>query len=209
MASITKTGKTVEEATQAALSELGVSLDDVTVEIIEEGNKGFFGLGGKDAEVRVTVNSLLPEQYAENFLKTILEAMNLNAQIVIEAGEDTMSIDIKGEDMGILIGRRGETLSALQYLTNLVVNKNVDGFYRVNIDTENYKKRREETLVRLANKLAGNAVKYRRNITLEPMSSYERRIIHSYLQDRDMITTYSIGEEPNRKVVIAYKGNKR
>ncbi len=209
MRSVIKNAKSIDEAVNAALSELGVTEDMVTIDVLEEGKKGFLGLSGKEASVRVTVNALSPEDRAESFLSHILDAMELNAEVFVTTEEEnTLAIDIKGEDMGILIGRRGETLSALQYLTSLAVNRHTEEYYRIALDTENYKKRREETLKRLAKKLAGNAVRYRRNVTLEAMSPYERRIIHSVLQDDPMVTTYSTGEEPNRKVVIAYKGNK-
>lgn len=232
MKSVIKNAKSVDEAVAAALAELNVTEDMVTVEVLEEGKKGFLGLAGRDASVRVTVNeesadadegkeAVLsaapadtadgdsPIEIAENFLKQILASMELEADLSIQSGDDnTVEIDITGDDMGILIGRRGETLSALQYLTSLAVNRRTEDYYRIVLDTENYKKRREETLKRLAKKLAGNAVRYRRNVTLEAMSPYERRVIHSELQNDPMVTTYSTGEEPNRKVVIVYKGGK-
>ncbi len=211
MKSLIKNAKSIDEAIALALEELNATEDMVTVEVLEEGKKGFLGLNGKEASVRVTLNETeaSPEGRAEDFLRHILDFMELSADLAIEAGEEnTISIDITGEDMGILIGRRGETLSALQYLTSLAVNRHTEEYYRVVLDTENYKKRREETLKRLAKKLAGNAVRYRRNVTMEAMSPYERRIIHSELQNDPMVSTYSTGEEPNRKVVIAYKGNR-
>ncbi|MBQ7037031.1 MAG: protein jag [Clostridia bacterium] len=211
MKSLIKNAKSVEEAIALALEELGATEDMVTVEVLEEGKKGFLGLNGKEASVLVTLNEteVTPEERAEDFLRHILDSMELPADLNVESGEEnTISIDITGDDMGILIGRRGETLSALQYLTSLAVNRHTEEYYRIVLDTENYKKRREETLKRLAKKLAGNAVRYRRNVTMEAMSPYERRIIHSELQNDPMVTTYSTGEEPNRKVVIAYKGNR-
>ncbi|MDD6308169.1 MAG: protein jag [Clostridia bacterium] len=208
MTSIIKNAKSVDEAVAAALTELGVAENMVTVEVLDEGNKGFLGLGGKDASVRVTVNEVSPDEVATEFLKKILSSMNLEADLQLKLEDHVMEIDITGEDMGILIGRRGETLSALQYLTSLAVNRKTEEYYRVIVDTENYKKRREETLKHLAKKLAGNAVRYRRNVTLEAMSPYERRVIHAALQGDPMVSTYSTGEDPNRKVVIVYKGNK-
>lgn len=227
MRSVIKNAKSIEEAVAAALAELAVSEDMVTIEVLEEGKKGFLGLVGKEASVRVTVkeeeieevpapaeaiidtDASAPVEIAETFLRHILDSMGLEADLSINPGEEnTVEIDITGDDMGILIGRRGETLSALQYLTSLAVNRRTEEYYRIVLDTENYKKRREETLKRLAKRLAGNAVRYRRNVTLEAMSPYERRIIHSELQDDPMVTTYSTGEEPNRKVVIAYKGGR-
>ena len=208
MTSIIKNAKSVDEAVAAALTELGVAENMVNVEVLDEGNKGFLGLGGKDASVRVTVNEVSPDEVATEFLKKILSSMNLEADLQLKLEDHVMEIDITGEDMGILIGRRGETLSALQYLTSLAVNRKTEEYYRVIVDTENYKKRREETLKHLAKKLAGNAVRYRRNVTLEAMSPYERRVIHAALQGDPMVSTYSTGEDPNRKVVIVYKGNK-
>ncbi len=210
MKSVIKNAKSIDEAVTLALEELGVTEDMVTVEVLEEAKKGFLGLNGKDASVRVTVNEVTPEARAEDFLRHILDSMELTADVAVQSGEEnTLEIDITGEDMGILIGRRGETLSALQYLTSLAVNRHTEEYYRIVLDTENYKKRREETLKKLAKKLAGNAVRYRRNVTLEAMSPYERRVIHSVLQSDPMVSTYSTGEEPNRKVVIVYKGNKQ
>ncbi len=216
MKSVFKNAKSIDEAVALALEELGATEDMVTIEVLEEGKKGFFGINGKEASVMVTLKEsdevLLgeaPEERAESFLRHILDAMELEAELSIERVEDNgISIDISGDDMGILIGRRGETLSALQYLTNLAVNRHTEDYYRIMLDTENYKKRREETLKKLAKKLAGNAVRYRRNVTLEAMNPYERRVIHSALQDDPMVSTYSTGEEPNRKVVIVYKGKK-
>lgn len=228
MTSVIKNAKSVDEAVQAALAELGVTENEVTIEVLEEGKKGLLGIGGKDASVKVTVKEAekveeeeavpektaekaadAPETLAENFLRRILSDMNLEAELDIRKEEENgIAIDISGDDMGILIGRRGETLSALQYLTSLAVNRHTEEYYRILLDTENYKKRREETLKKLAKKLAGNAVRYRRNVTLEAMSPYERRVIHSVLQNDPMVTTYSTGEEPNRKVVIVYKGAK-
>lgn len=143
------------------------------------------------------------ENEARKFLADVLEKMNVQAEIAITSQKDEMRIEFSGPDMGIIIGRRGETLDALQYLTSLVVNKGEEGYIKVTLDTENYRKKREDTLVKLATKLAGKVVKYRRNISLEPMNPYERRIIHSALQDYEGVTTYSTGSEPNRKVVIA------
>jgi spoIIIJ-associated protein len=135
--------------------------------------------------------------------------MNLSVKMQFKEKNNSLNILLEGDTMGILIGRRGETLDSLQYLTRLVVNKGDKEYIRVFIDTENYRKKREETLVRLAKKLADRVLKYRRSITLEPMNPYERRIIHSTLQHNSMITTYSVGEEPNRKVVIALNNRRK
>jgi len=203
---IEATGKTVQDAINSALRELGAERDDVEVNVIEEGSKGLFGIGSKLARVQVT---LKPKQTVDGvgFLSDIFQKMNVDVNIEKTEDEDSIQIKITGKDSGIIIGRRGETLDALQYLTSLVVNKNSDRYKRVTIDIENYRQKREETLVKLAERLADKVVKYRRNISLEPMNPYERRIIHSTLQNNQYVETYSVGEEPNRKVVITLKQN--
>jgi len=201
--SIEKTGKTVEEAIQAALSELDLEKHKVDIQVVEEGSRGLFGLiGSKDARVIVTPKQT-GEDRAREFLSSIFNTMNMEVELEFEEKDGQLDINMSGPNMGVLIGKRGETLDSLQYLTSLVVNKGDEKYIRVSIDTENYRKKREEALVRLAKKLANRVIKYRRNITLEPMNPYERRIIHSALQNNKMVTTYSIGDEPNRRVVIA------
>lgn len=198
------TGKTVQDAINSALEELGVERDAVDVEIIEEGAKGLFGIGSKSAKVRVTVIETQPEDGVD-FLKSVFEKMNVDVDIEKVEDEDSIQLKVTGKDSGIIIGRRGETLDALQYLTSLVVNKKNENYKRVTIDIENYRQKREETLVKLAERLADRVVKYRRNVSLEPMNPYERRIIHSTLQNNKYVETYSVGEDPNRKVVITLK----
>ncbi len=202
-----KKGKTVDDAVEAALAELGVGKDDVEITVLTEGNKGLFGLGSKEAEVKVTVIEKSSEEIARDFLNTVLEGIGLEASVDISTDEERMNIEISGESMGVIIGRRGETLSALQYLTSLVVNRKTEGYTKISIDTENYKKKREESLIKLANKTAEKVIKYRRNITLDPMNPYERRIVHSSLQGNDKISTFSTGDEPMRRVVVALKKN--
>ncbi len=197
-------GKTVQEAINSALEELGVERDAVDVEIIDEGAKGLFGIGSKSARVKVTVKDA-PAEDGVGFLKSIFQKMNVNVDIEKIEDEDSIQLKITGKDSGIIIGRRGETLDALQYLTSLVVNKKSENYKRVTIDIENYRQKREETLVKLAERLADRVVKYRRNVSLEPMNPYERRIIHSTLQNNNYVETYSVGEDPNRKVVITLK----
>lgn len=205
MKEIVKKGRTVEEAIDEALSELEATNDDVEIEVLSEGNKGLFGiLGGKEAEVRVTLKAFSPTQCAKDFLEELLEKMEIKAEVEVQEKEDRIDINISGDGMGVLIGRRGETLTSLQYLTSLVVNRKTDEYVRISLDTENYKKKREETLVRLANKTAERVVRYGRTITLDPMNPYERRIVHSALQSNEQISTYSTGEEPNRRVVVTY-----
>lgn len=207
--SVEKTGKTVQDAVDAALSELNAGGDEVEVEVLEEGNKGFLGIGGKLAKVRVTLKkSQNNETKVDEFLISVFKAMDIDVSVESEYTEEGININVTGKDCGTIIGRRGETLDSLQYLASLVANKNSDNYVRVTIDVENYRKKREETLVRLANKLASRVVKYRRKITLEPMNPYERRIIHSALQNNRMVETYSVGEEPHRKVVIALRNSR-
>jgi len=203
--SVEKTGRTVEEAVALALSELNVDEDQVDIDVLEEGSKGIFGIiGAKMARVKVTVREQASDKVKE-YLDEIFEKMDVNVQISeVREDNDTIYVIIEGEDSGIIIGRRGETLDALQYLCCLAINNGGD-YKRVIIDTENYRKKREETLIRLSHKLADKVLKSKKSITLEPMTPYERRIIHEALQNNKYVKTYSIGEEPNRKVVIALK----
>jgi spoIIIJ-associated protein len=206
---VEKSAKTVQEAIDSALEELGADINDVEVEVLEEGNKGIFGIRSKSAKVRVTLKSSRLDE-AVQFLEDILSKMNVDVNIDKFEDEDSIQLKITGKDSGIIIGRRGETLDALQYLTSLVVNKKTDDYKRIILDIENYRQKREETLVKLAERLAERVIRYRKNVTLEPMNPYERRIIHSTLQSNEMVETHSIGEEPNRKVVITLKqGAKR
>lgn len=209
---IEKMGKTVEEAVSLALSELDAGEDDVDIEVLEEGSKGIFGLlGNKQARVKVTLKETGLDA-AVNFLEEVFEKMKVEAEIEAKEQDDGILLKITGKDSAIIIGKRGETLDSLQYLTSLVVNKNEKTYKRVTIDIENYRKKREETLVKLANRLADRVVRYRKNITLEPMNPFERRIIHSTLQNNKYVETYSVGDDPNRKVVITLRhasGNRR
>lgn len=205
MDEIRKTAKTVEEAVAAALAELNASREEVDITVIDEGSKGFLGMfGGKDAVVLVKKN-FQPEREAENFLREIFLTMGLIVKINTEMKDKHLLIDLTGDDMGILIGKRGQTLDALQYLVNLVVNKKSPYYISVMLDTENYRQRRRETLESLAFNLAKKVKHTRKNVVLEPMNPYERRIIHSALQNDRYVTTYSEGEEPYRNVVIALK----
>lgn len=199
---VEKSGKSVQEAVNLALEELQADRDSVEIEVLDEGSKGLFGIGGKSARVRVTLNMSQSDD-ARVFLTDVFNKMKISVEIESEEDEEAVQLKIKGKDSGIIIGRRGETLDALQYLTSLVVNKNKEEYKRVTVDIENYRQKREETLVRLASRLADRVSRYRKNVTLEPMNPYERRIIHSSLQNNKFVETYSVGEEPNRKVVIA------
>jgi len=234
--SIESTGKTIDEAVMMAVMQLGVSRDNLEIEVLEQPEKGRFGLfGGKNAKIRVTVKNPYaevieqPEQApkkeeaataekgavkaegdtsnasAEEFLLSLFKHMQIEAEYKIEKQEKTMIITLFGQNMGLLIGHRGETLDAIQYLVSLLVNKGNEEFIRVVVDTENYRLKREKTLEKLAKRLADKVVKSKRKISLEPMNPYERRIIHATLQDHQYVTTKSEGEEPYRKVVILYK----
>lgn len=205
MDEIRKTAKTVEEAIAAALAELGVSREETDITVIDEGTKAFLGMfGGKDAVVLVKKN-FQPEREAESFLREIFLTMGLIVKIKAEMEDKHLFVELTGDDMGILIGKRGQTLDALQYLVNLVVNKKSPYYISVMLDTENYRQRRRETLESLAFNLAKKVKHTRRNVVLEPMNPYERRIIHSALQNDRYVTTYSEGEEPYRNVVITLK----
>ena len=206
MRTIETSGKTIDDALESALKELKVAKDKVQIEILEEGSKGFLNLiGTKPAKVRVSIKRNAKED-AEKFLGETLKAMGVKATLDIKEENDRLLINISGDKMGVVIGYRGETLDSLQYLTSLVVNKNhEDTYIRVSIDTENYRKKREETLRKVAEKTAYKVKKTGRPYKLEPMNPYERRIIHSALQEYNDINTYSEGDEPYRRVVISIK----
>lgn len=206
MKCIEMTGKTTDDAIKNALQELKLTEDKVTVEILEEGSKGFLNIiGVKPARVRVTIKRDRIYE-AKNFLREVLESMNMKAEIRVKEENDEIKINLIGPNMGILIGYRGETLDSLQYLVSLVVNKDHDEEYkRVILDTENYRYNRQETLKRLAGKMASKVKSSGKTLKLEPMNPYERRVIHSALQNDPNVKTYSEGEEPKRRVVIELK----
>lgn len=209
MEEIRKSAKSVEEAIAAALAELGAAREEVDITVIDEGAKGFLGMfGSKDAVVLVKKN-FNPAKEAETFLKEVFLSMGLIVQMKTELKEKHLLIELTGDDMGILIGKRGQTLDALQYLVSLVVNKKSPYYISVMLDTENYRQRRKETLESLAFNLAKKVKHTKRNVVLEPMNPYERRIIHSALQNDRYVTTYSEGEEPYRNVVITMKNTKK
>lgn len=199
------TGKTVEEAISQGLDELKKNKDQVKIEILEKPNKGFLGLiGSKMARVKLSVVED-PEGDAKVFLKEVFAAMDLEVSIEVQLKGNNLNVSLEGPNMGVVIGRRGQTLDSLQYLLSLVVNKNRDNYLKVFVDTENYREKREETLIRLANKMARKVKKIGKTMVLEPMNPYERRIIHAALQNNPFVQTYSEGEEPFRKVVVALK----
>lgn len=206
MKSIEIEGKTVEEALNRALVELGTEENMVNVEILDQGSKGLFNvIGVKPAKVRVSLKYDYIEE-AHNFLANVLSTMKIDAEINIEEDNDTLHINLSGKNMGILIGYRGETLDSIQYLVSLVVNKVHDlPHKRVVLDTENYRSKREETLKGVAIKTANRVIKTKKAFKLEPMNPYERRIIHSALQNNAFVVTHSEGEEPFRRVVIELK----
>ena len=201
------TGKTVDDAITNALIQLETTSDQIEYEVIEKGSNGFLGLIGKqDAVIKVRKKSnLLDDTY--EFLNKMFAAMNMEVKSEIDYNEEnrTMNIDFSGDEMGILIGKRGQTLDSLQYLISLVVNKESDAYIKVKVDTEDYRERRKQTLENLAKNLSYKVKRTRRPVTLEPMNPYERRIIHSALQNDRYVETHSEGDEPYRKVVITLK----
>jgi spoIIIJ-associated protein len=208
MKSVTIEKTTVEEAVSAALAELEAEREDVEIEVIKEPSKGLLGfLGNKVAKVKVTVING-PEEKAKKFFDILLKKMNIDAELNIEMAENVLKVDIvriNEDDKGIIIGKRGKNLDEIQFLLNLIVNKGKQNYIRVIFNVEDYREKREETLKRLANKMADKCRYYRHKVRLEPMNPYERRIIHSTLQEEKDIVTYSEGEEPYRKVVIDLK----
>lgn len=197
--------KTVEEAVNIALKQLNLQEDEVSIEILEQPNKGFLGiLGSKNALVKVEEKYNVTK-YAKSYLENILAKMKLDPHIDIEEKGDYLTFNLSGKDLGVLIGRRGDTLDSLQFLINLVVNKKNYPKKRIIIDVEGYRSRREDTLINLANRLCEKVRRTGRKVVLEPMSPHERRIIHVALQDNRYISTYSEGEEPYRKIVIVPK----
>lgn len=259
------TAKTVDEAVEKALKEFNTTRENIEVYVVEEGSKGLFGFGAKDAKIRVSYNeekienvkiSISSEDISEakkptpkpkkkpakerkeepaeepaepeeteeprrperkstysaeaveearNFVSDVVKKMGTNCEVTAVDGE--AKLVISGDDVGVVIGRRGDTIDAIQYLTNLCVNKNRHGddYCRITVDTENYRARREETLRKLANSMANKVVKNKRDMSLEPMNPYERRIIHSALQNHKYVKTKSVGEEPNRRIVVTLK----
>ena len=205
---VEKTGKTVNDAVTEALIELGTTSDKVDIEIIEKGATGLLGLfSSKMAKVKVTKKINLSD-VATDFLEDIFKVMDLKVTIVAELKDQNLDIELSGPSMGVLIGKRGQTLDSLQYLVSLVVNKESDKYVRVKLDTENYRERRKETLENLAKNLSYKVRKTNKKFSLEPMNPYERRIIHSTLQNDKYVETHSEGEEPYRKVVITPNNKK-
>ena len=200
------TGKTEEDALTEAKIALGATTDEIEYEVIEKGTTGFLGIGSKPAVIKARKKGSI-EDVARTFLSDVFRAMNMEVEIIINVDESDrmMDIELKGDNMGLLIGKRGQTLDSLQQLTNLAVNKKSDSYYRVKLDTENYRKRRKDTLENLAKNIAYKVKRTKRPVSLEPMNPFERRVIHSALQNDRYVTTDSEGEEPYRHVVVALK----
>ncbi len=231
--SLETTGRTEDEAIAAALKELGLERDDVSVTVVERAKSGFLGIGASPAVVRVEYEAPdEPEEKTEEapaeaapaakpaaapadedeqfkairaFLSGLLERMGTQANIEISRRDaKSFAVELSGPNMGAVIGRRGETLDAIQHLTNYAVNRGSDKHMHICVDAESYRAKREESLVRLAEKMAAKVIKYKRSMALEPMNSYERHIIHAALQNYEGVTTSSTGTEPNRRVVVSY-----
>jgi len=199
---VEKTGKTVDEALELALIALDTTREEVEFEVLEEPAKAFLGIfGGNEAKIRVTKIKKI-DQVAVEFLQSVLDEMNVEAAFNINFDGKDLNVEMSGTEMALLIGRRGQTLDALQYLVSLIVNKDREEYVRVILDTENYREKRRATLEKLAKRLARKARKTRKDIVLEPMNPYERRIIHSTLQGNPYVSTRSEGDEPFRKVII-------
>lgn len=205
MKSVEKTGRTVDEAIQGALAELGVSMEDCTVEVLAEPSRGFLGiLGSKDARVKVTAKESRLD-LARDFVAGLLERMGMEAAIEIRPRGDNLNLDIVGKDMGLLIGRRGDTLRALEFLTNVASQRGGGGVSRIVVDVSGYRKRRERDLEEMARMLARRVVRTGESVATDPMDARDRRIIHLALQEDSAVVTHSEGEEPFRRVVISMK----
>ena len=198
--------KTVNDAITEACQKFVITSDKLEYEVIEEGSSGFLGIGSKPAIIKARVKSSV-EDIAKEFLNSVFAAMNLTVVVDIKYNEanNSMNIDLSGDEMGILIGKRGQTLDSLQYLVSLVVNKDVENYIHVKVDTENYRQRRKETLENLAKNISYKVKRTKKPVSLEPMNPYERRIIHSALQNDKYVTTHSEGDEPYRHVVVVLK----
>ncbi len=200
------TAETVEEAVLAAQVDLNVTSDKIEYEVVEKESNGVLGLFKKEAKIKVKIPETV-ENIAKKFLNEVLEAMGIKSEIEVNVDEEkeTVLINLVGDDMGVLIGKRGQTLDSLQYLASLVINKDSEKYLKVKVDTENYRERRKETLENLAKNIAGKVKKSHKSVALEPMNPYERRIIHSALQNDKFVETHSEGDEPYRKVIVSMK----
>ena len=199
-------GKTVDDAITEATIQFGVTSDDLIYEVIEKGSTGFLGINKKLAVIRAKKKDTL-EDIVQEFLENLFKVMEVETVVDIKYNDEdkTMDINLTGPEMGVLIGKRGQTLDALQKIAQSVVNKHSEEFIRVKLDTENYRARRKDTLENLAKNIAYKVKRTKRSVSLEPMNPYERRIIHSALQNDKYVTTHSEGEEPFRRVVVTLK----
>ncbi|NLK51398.1 MAG: protein jag [Syntrophomonadaceae bacterium] len=202
---VEKTGKNIEEAVEIALAELEIDREDAEIEILEEGNKGLFGIIGNRAARVIVKEKKRPEKIIRAFIEKVFEAMHIEAEMQLRTDGDHFYVNFHGKDLGILIGRRGDTLDALQYLVSLAVNREVQKRVRIILDVEEYRRRREETLMRLAQRLSEKVRRTQKHVVLEPMNPQERRVIHTALQNDPAVYTFSQGNEPYRKVVISPK----
>ena len=197
------TGKSVDAAVEDALQKLGLSREQADIEVLEEAQRGILGIGGRSARVKVTEKETELSR-AKAFVEEVVSRMGMNAQVAADESDEVLHLEISGDNMGTLIGYHGETLDALQYLTSLVVNHHTGEYRRVTLDTENYRAKRTESLSRLAENMARKAIRTGR-VAMEPMNPYERRILHTSLQENDRVETHSEGEEPYRRVIIVRK----
>lgn len=206
---IITTGKTVDDAVIAGAAQLGKPVSSVKHEVLDEPRKGILGIGASAAKVRVYIEET-PAIIAIDFIETMLKNMTIDAtvEMVSEESEGAL-ISVSGDNLGILIGRHGDVLDSIQYLANLAANKSQEEFYRITVDIENYREKRAQTLQSLARRMSDKVLKYRKSFALEPMNAYERRIIHSECQNIAGVTTYSIGDGAERKIVIAPEGKSK
>jgi len=198
--------KTYDEAVTEALVKLGLTSDQVKIEVLDKGSSGFLGIGAKPVKIKVS-KKITVEGYLNQLLSDIFSAMNMEVEIFIQVNEENhnIEIDLKGDEMGILIGKRGQTLDSLQLLLNNAVHKQFDTYYKVKLDTENYRIRRKETLENLAKNIAYKVKRTKSPVVLEPMNPFERIVIHSALQNDRYVVTHSEGEDPFRHVVVSLK----
>lgn len=198
--------KTVDDAITEASIKLGTTSDKIEVEVIEKGSTRFLGIKSKPAIIKARKKNDTVDNIRE-FLENVFSAMNMEVTIDIKKAEDdkVYEVELSGKEMGLLIGKRGQTLDSLQYLTNLAVNKHSDGYIKVKLDTEDYRQRRKDTLENLAKNIAYKVKRTKRPVSLEPMNPFERRVIHSALQGDRYVETHSEGEEPFRHVVVTLK----
>lgn len=199
-------GKTIDDALTEAAIKLETTSDKIEYEVIEKGSSGILGFGSKPAKIKARKKNTI-EDIAVEFLNKVFNAMNLvvNIDVKVNLEDKTVDIELSGDEMGVLIGKRGQTIDSLQYLVSLVINKESEDYLRVKVDTENYRARRKVTLEELAKNIAYKVKRTKRAVSLEPMNPYERRIIHSALQNDKYVTTKSEGEEPYRHIIVLLK----